>query len=340
MKTEMRVAVAGLGFMGRIHLGCWAGCRGVSVTAACDPDRTAFNAGARKKGNIRQFAGEPDIENVRFYQSYDGMLETERPDIVSLAVPTFLHADLAVKAIESGSHVFCEKPMALSLRQCDRMIDAAEKSGKELMVGHCIRFWPEYRWLKDVLFGGEYGRVLTARFSRLSAAPAWSSGGWLANTAQSGGMALDLHIHDSDFVQYTFGMPAAVSSHAVTIGGRMDHIDTRYIYDDERLITAEGSWLASPSFNFRMGFSVLMEGASAVYDCSRGPALTVYPRQGHRFQPKLGGGDGYRREIEYFAAVVSGRAIERAITPRQSRESVRIVTAETESAASGKVVRI
>ena len=85
------------------------------------------------------------------------------------------------------------------------MIDAAERSGKMLQIGHCIRFWPEYAKAKQIVRCGEYGRVMAATFQRLSATAARKAGSWYTEEKHSGGMPLDLHIHDTDFIQYLFG---------------------------------------------------------------------------------------------------------------------------------------
>ena len=97
--------------------------------------------------------------------------------------------------------------MALTVTDCDRMIQAARKSGKILQIGHCVRFWPEYAKAKEIVDSGKYGRVVAAMFQRLGAAPGWSVDNWFINEKRSGGVALDLHIHDTDYVQYLFGMP-------------------------------------------------------------------------------------------------------------------------------------
>ena len=213
--------------------------------------------------------------------------------------------------------MLCEKPMALNVPDCDVMIAAASKAGRHLMVAHCVRFWPEYAWAKKVVEGGEYGQVLVAGFSRLTYAPEWADGSWLSDSAKSGGIALDLHIHDLDFIQYLFGAPTSIRSAC----SKSRHVQTWVGYDDDRVISATASWMMPKSFGFKMAYDIVFEKAAAVFD---GTALTVYLPDGESFSPELDEGDGYRGEIEYFCNLIAGTNTKTIITPEQARESVRM----------------
>lgn len=92
----------------------------------------------------------------------DDMLKNEQLDFVDIALPTYLHAEASIKAMEAGFHVLCEKPMALDSRQCQEMIAASQRTGRTLMIAHCLRFWPEYECLKAAVDDGRYGRVTSA----------------------------------------------------------------------------------------------------------------------------------------------------------------------------------
>jgi len=269
------------------------------------------------------------------------MLSEEKLDAISLTLPTYLHADCSIKALEAGVNVLCEKPMALNVADCERMIEAAKKSGKILQIGHCVRFWPEYAKAKEIVAGGEYGRVIAATFQRLGSAPNWAADNWFTDEQRSGGMALDLHIHDTDFVQYLFGMPRAVRSFAAKgTGGQLVHIVTRYLYDDVKVVTAEGSWAMMPAFGFEMSFGIVLEKATLVYDCTREPRFKVCPAEGKAFGPEVEEGDGYSLEIAHFAKNVRAEETETVTTLEQSRDSVRIVEAEKESVKKGKQVSL
>ena len=184
----------------------------------------------------------------------------------------------------------------------------------------------------EIMKSGRYGKVVAATLQRLGSPPGWAIDNWFVDESRSGGVALDLHIHDTDFVQYLFGMPQAVCSHGGKAAeGHLLHIVTQYVYGDDKVVTAEGGWGMAPGFGFEMSFNLVLEKATIVYDLTRDPAFRVCPAEGEPFTPEVAPGDGYTREIEYFAKRVQGEAVGEVLTLEQSRDSVRIVDAEKES---------
>jgi predicted dehydrogenase len=269
------------------------------------------------------------------------MLAKANLDAVSITLPTYLHPKTSIKALSAGVNVMCEKPMALKSKACEKMIEEAERSGKVLQIGHCVRFWPEYAKAKEIIDSGKYGKVLAALFQRLGAAPTWSIDNWFLDEKRSGGMALDLHIHDTDYVQYLFGMPKAVSSFgAEKPDGGLLHIVTQYLYDDNIVVTAEGGWGMMPTFGFEMSFNIVMEKATLVYDLTRSPAFRICPAEGEAFTPQVTEGDGWFLQIEHFAKSVRGEKVEAITTLKESMNSVKIVEAEKKSVSKGRKVTI
>ncbi|MHC4474384.1 MAG: Gfo/Idh/MocA family protein [Planctomycetota bacterium] len=337
----IRVGIVGFGFMGRIHHRCWQQLQGSEVTAICDAKADIVEETNRAVGNIETAAETASLAKMQAYRDFDEMLSGQKLDAVSIALPTYLHAEFSIKALQTGMHVLCEKPMALNVADCQRMIEAAKSSGKVLQIGQCLRFWPEYTKAKEIVDSGEDGEVIAATFQRLGSAPDWAADNWFMDEEQSGGMAMDLHIHDTDFVQHLFGMPRAVSSFgAKDPAGRLVHIVTQYLYGDEKTVTAEGGWALMPSFGFEMSFNIVLAKATLVYDCTREPKLRVCPEQGDVFVPDLEETDGYSLEIAHFARAISGENVQPVTTLEQSRDSVRIVEAEKESATTGKPVAL
>jgi len=337
----LRIGIAGFGFMGRMHFRQWKAIEGAQVVAICDANPNIKEDTKRAVGNIKGAEGEIDFTGIEVYQGLDEMLAKANLDAISLTLPTYLHADCSEKALFGGAHVLCEKPMALTPAECKRMIRAADKSGKVLQIGHCVRFWPEYAKAKEIVDSGQYGKVVAGMFQRLGSAPGWSVDNWFVDETRSGGVALDLHIHDTDYVQYLLGMPKAVCSHgAKKPGGHLIHIVTEYEYGDDQVIVAEGGWGMSPTFGFEMSFNIVLEKATIVYDCTRNPAFRVCPGEGEAFTPQVASGDGYSQEIEHFAKTVRGEPVPPVITLEQSRDSVRIVEAERKSIDTHKRVAI
>jgi len=329
----LRVGIIGLGFMGRMHYRCWTALEDVQVVALCDANRNIIEDSKQAGGNIEGASDAFDFDAVSLYHDVDEMLQKEDLDAISIALPTHLHMQTTVKALEAGCHVLCEKPMALNVDECNTMIAAAKETGKTLQIGQCIRFWPEYAYAKEVVESGRYGSCQAARFTRLSSPPGWSAEGWLLDTARSGGMVIDLHIHDTDFVHYLFGMPQVVRSFGVRDqGGGFGHVVTHYGYEDDKVVSAEGGWLMMASFGFEMSFHIALEKATLVYDCTQSPAFRVCPADGEAFTPDLRAGDGYSAEIEHFAKVIQGEDLAPVASLEQCRDSVKIVNAEIESA--------
>ena len=336
----IKVGIIGFGFMGRTHFRCWKALEDVEIAAVCETNSQIANGLKKEAGNIEQAGDIIDLRNVKIYTDIDEMLNIEKLDAVSITLPTYLHAEYSIKAMSKGIHVLCEKPMALNVEDCERMILEAKNTGKILQIGHCIRFWPEYAKAKEIIDTSNYGKVIAATFQRLGAAPTWSADNWLLNEKLSGGIALDLHIHDTDFVQYLFGMPDSVHSSGVKNSeGNLIHIVTQYHYDNI-LVTAEGGWTMMPSFGFQMSFNIAMEKATLVYDLTRKPTFRLCPFDGDAFTPEFQEGDGWLLEVEHFAKAVRGEKVEPIITLAQSMNSVRIVQAEKESIMQNEAVRI
>ncbi len=337
----LKVGIVGFGFMGQTHYKCWKGIEGASVTAICDVNPNIVEDTKRAVGNIGDTEQEIDFSGLQLYTDFEEMLKSAGLDAVSITLPTCLHADFSIKALKAGVNVFCEKPMALNVEDCERMITETERSGKVMQIGHCVRFWPEYAKAKEIVGSGEYGRVIAATFQRLGSAPTWSIDNWFLDEKRSGGMALDLHIHDTDYVQYLFGIPKAVCSFgAKGPGGGLAHIVTQYLYDDDKVVTAEGGWAMMPTFGFEMSFNIALEKATIVYDLTREPAFRICPAEGEAFTPKVQERDGWFLEIEHFARAISGEKVKPITTLEQSRDSVKIVAAEKESAGKMEKVKI
>ncbi|SFI98460.1 Predicted dehydrogenase [Paenibacillus sp. UNC496MF] len=334
----LNIGLIGLGFMGRTHLDNYLRLEKegvpIRVTAICDIDPDKLE-GRATGGNIDTSSGEAaDFGRFRKYGSVEEMLREERLDAVDIALPTYLHKDTAVRCLEAGLHVLCEKPMAPSAADCEAMIQAAEASGKQLMIGQCLRFWPAYEYLKDIVDRKPFGRVTSASFFRGSGTPTW--GPWLLERDKSGGALLDMHVHDTDVVNWLFGVPDAVSCQALNVipGSGYDIVSTNYRYGDGKVVNAQVDWTLQGDFGFEMSYRVNFEGGNLLF---RGGAVRVNPNAGAGYDAELPEDQGYYFELKYFAeTLIAGRALA-AATPRSTQETIRIIEAEIASAsASGE----
>lgn len=324
---NIRVALVGAGFMGRMHGQVYGALEGVDLVHVVDKDagRAAGVAGPHGASTSATLDGVPEV------------------DVVDICLPTDLHADFAVRALQMGKHVVCEKPMAISLAEADRMIEAARKSGRRLMIAHCIRFWPEYVELRRLVESGELGPLLSLSLTRYSPFPSWGSDNWLADERRAGGAALDLHIHDTDFAAYLMGR---APDETTTFGNRnatgVSHASTLMRFG-ETVVHTEGSWNLPAKTPFKMAFRATFERGAAIMD---GGPLTVYtddevrvPEMVKMAASGAGGniGDlgGYYAEMRYFYDALRNDAPLDECTPESARLTLATALAEIEAVGRG-----
>jgi len=336
----LRIGIAGIGFMGKMHFDTWSRMKGVKVAAICDVDpKKRAGDWSGIAGNIGRAGGRVNLRGIRVYRDTKDLFADPGLDVVDLTLPTYLHVPHALRALQAGKDVICEKPIAINSREAEKLAAVARKSGRKLFVAHCIRFWPHYAAARTIVKGRKFGRVISACFRRFSPTPTWSWRNWLQDPKKSGLAALDLHIHDSDFVLYCFGRPRTVtSSYAGLARGRMDHIHTAYGYGDGKMVTAEGGWEFAPQYPFGMSFTIVME--KATLNMTPDLALKLHLKRGGSKPVPVPAGDGYSLELAHFAECLRGNRTSGIVTPESSTDSVRLVDAEIKSARSGKTVRV
>ena len=319
--------------MGKTHLGIYNQLENADVVALCDGSKESMNITRLDAGgNIQAAGGEIDLSHVGKYTDFSQMLADGGFDVVDLCLPTYLHVDLSVQALEAGYHVFCEKPLALDLAGTDTILQKVRDSGKLLSVGQCLRFWPAYAEMKKLLDAGTYGHVKYAEFARFSNPPAWGWNNWLLDETRSGNAALELHIHDVDMVLHLFGFPHRLRSAGVfEQDGGISHISTVYQYPGFA-VASTGGWLCSESFGFNMRAFFVLEKASIELDFSKEPVVMVYPQEAEKYALFLPDGDGYYYELHDFIAGVEQGELSGIITPESAAASVRLCLDEIRSA--------
>lgn len=341
MRT-VNVGVVGLGFMGVTHIKAYRQIPGVRLAAVCDaarlpPDGDLSNVA----GNIG--AAEPlklDYAQMRATRNFDDLLADPTLDLVDLCVPTAVHPKLAIAALKAGKHVVCEKPLARTAALARDIAAAAASAKGFFMPAMCIRFWPEYAWLKQAIAGGDYGRVLAARFRRVSEPPAWSTD--FMDGAKSGGAILDLHIHDADFVQYCFGRPrSVVATGFSSLSGAVDHVVAQYRFADGASVTAEGGWAMTPGFGFNMSYTAIFERATADYDVGRGAdALRLFEKGQAPRSVVCPPGDGYLLELTHMVESIRNGTPPGVVSARDGAAAVELCEAEEKSVLTGREVEL
>ncbi len=339
----IKIAQIGLGFMGKTHLEVYEKLKSegiaIEVVALCDIDPAKMEPGAAV-GNIES-SNTPaiDYSSYRKYTSVTELLEKEQLDAVDIALPSYLHKEISVQCLDKGVHVLCEKPMALTTEDCHAMTEAAKRNNRNLLIGQCLRFWPAYVYLKQAIENNTFGEVRAASFFRGGATPTW--GPWLMKKELSGGALMDMHVHDTDMVNWLFGMPDAVSCLAknVIAGGGYDMVSTNYRYPDGKVVNAQVDWTLEGDFGFEMTFRVNFEKGNILLN--RDGILRVNPNDSKGFAPELSPEAGYYHQLRHFVeAAINGKPVEVSV-PEETTNTVTIVEAEVRSAdAAGEWVNV
>lgn len=342
MREKIRVGVIGLGFMGRTHVANYERIPGAEMVAVADADPDRRQGRADVQGNIEVPLPKMGVDTYQVFADGKDLIEQADVDLVDICLPTYLHAEFAERAAAAGKHVVTEKPMALSSAEADRMIAAAKANGVELMVAQCLRFWPEYLYLKDLVESKKHGKLVKAEFVRRAAKPVWTWQGWMTDHKRSGGAMLDLHIHDVDYVNFVFGLPSRLHARAIKTPatGGYDIAAALYSYDGGPEITIDAGWYQPQSFAFRAGYLAVFEEAILRFDTTVQPALQLYRADAAEAEPIHLQGDAYYAELEFFVkCLLEGKSPAAVIPPESARQSVALVEAEQRSSETGEVIR-
>jgi predicted dehydrogenase len=335
---KVRIGIVGLGFMAATHLRAYQKIADAQIVGLCSPSGRHLDGDfTTVAGNIS--TGDPlklDVSGIVGCRKLDELLAIPDLDLVDICAPTVAHPELAIAALQAGKHVLCEKPMARTSADAKRMVDAAKAADRILMPAMPLRFWPEWAWLRDVIRSGEFGRVLGARFRRVAEPPAWGHKHF-GNGALSGGALLDLHVHDTDFVQFAFGKPKSVFSRGYTkYTGAIDHVVTQYEVESGAIVHAEGSWAMSPGFGFNMSYTVNLEKATIDYDIVRGAEGLKVFENGKGRVVTFEGQDGYAREAAHIVEQIQKGPSNAVVTAEDGLRAVEICEAEERSVHSGR----
>lgn len=342
MAKKLKVGVIGLGSMGSTHLDIYSQISEVEVVAVADPNKSRLDGSSRAEGNISGQA-QGSVAGLEAKQYIDGMDLIDDPDIelVDICVGTNLHFVFVEAALAKGKHVLVEKPLARTYDEAKKIVELALNSSTNIMSAMCLRYWPAWVWLKKVIDNKEYGECLSLTCKRQTSHP---PGTFYSNDDECGGALLDLHVHDTDFINYCFGIPSAVFSQGYKgPSGGIDHVATHYIYDQSQntpLVTAEGTWTMQEGYGFNMSYTANFEKATACYLLDDEETLRLF-RSGYEPEIiRLDEGMGYEFEIRSFVDdILSNKAININLL-KQAAESIAIIEAEMVSIKSCSVVTL
>jgi len=332
----VKIGIAGLGFMGSTHLQAYQSVPNAEITAVASSDEKKRSGDLSAiQGNLDRPGETMDFGAAARYVTVEEMLADSNVEAVDLCVPSDLHAPLALKALRAGKHVLVEKPMALTGEECDRMVEAARRHGRVLMVAQVLRFWPDYARAREIIASGGIGPLKTAFFRRKCAAPGW--GKWMHDRSRSGGGVFDLLIHDFDFALHLFGKPASVKARGVEEMARgIDVVEAELEYESPRSVVISGGWHHPQSYPFSMEFSFVCEGGTLDFHSGL-RRLTLYKSDGSSEEPKLSEQDGFVGELCAFADACEAGSPPERCPPEESALATRMTLAMRASREQGGV---
>jgi len=320
----LNVGLIGIGAIGRLHFDCWRKSPNARVTAFAsrDPRKRAGDWAGGEFNLGDQSAERVDLTGITAYENAADLIADPAIQIVDICTATPQHAPLAIAALRAGKHVVCEKPMALTVEECRSVEDAAHETGAQLMVAHCLRYWPHYVKAQEVIASGEYGRPVYAQLHRSGGAPTWSAGGWLMKPELSGGV-LDLHIHDIDVALWWFGKPASIETRGYSRDRVPLIVDSAWSYEGGPLVHLHGAWDPNGGA-FRHAFRLVLEHGTLVYDLATAPGMLHLYREGKLTELPMEELSAHQAELDDFAACIAAGKPFTRFSPADSRLSVEI----------------
>lgn len=324
----MRVAVIGAGGMAASHFKAYQRIPEFEVVAVCDISRDAALRAEKEMG-------------CRIFTDVDDMLDICRPDAVDICLPSFLHYETVMKCLKRNLHIFCEKPMAHTWAEAERILEEAKVRGRVIQIGQVLRYWPEYQYLHETVQRKKLGELCHLLMQRQFGAH--EAGSWYMDPNKCKMSCFEMHIHDTDFINSMFGIPDFVDS----VGEErpeihLSYISTRYVYEGaETVIQAEGGWSDS-SLEFAAGYRAVFEHGVLEY---KEGVVKEYPANEKAREIKLQGNKGIPsdivgviRELKEFGAKVEGREVIPLISAESAADTIWILQREQESVQQGKKI--
>lgn len=340
--TKLRIGVIGCGSIAKHrHLPEYKMNPNVELVAVCDINEERAKEVAEEYGAVA-------------YSSYEELLTTGKVDAVSVCTPNYLHAPISIAALQAGVHVLCEKPMATSREEAEAMIQAAEESGKKLMIGHNQRFVPSHQKAKQLIESGEIGKIYSFRTAFGHAGPeTWSvegKEGWFFQKEKAfvGAMG-DLGVHKADLLRYVLGEEIAeVGSFVETSAKDFASVDDNAVCILKTESGIIGTLAASWAYVSKEDNSTIIYGEKAILRLEDDPynSLVVQYANGDVVNYQLGriqsndeGGQNNSHVIEQFVGCIL-RDEEPAVTGEEGLKSLNVILAALQSDENKQIVRV
>lgn len=325
----MRVGILGSGVMAEVHAAGWrtTGAELMGCTSA----------------SLEQAAHLAQQFNIKVYQNYAELLRDV--DIIDICVPTHLHKEMVLQAAAAGRHVVCEKPIALSIQDGLEMIEACDRARVRFFIAMVVRFFPQYRLSRELVARGQIGKLGVIRLKRVSYTPQKPGDNWYLDELRSGGMVVDLMIHDFDYARWLGGEVERVFARLnKATDGPGQYAQAILRFKDGPMALIEGGW-AYPMGVFRTAMDIsgtdgLIEWSSDEHAPVRSFALQRPGEAASVGLPVSGlSDDPYALELQHaYRCIQTGEPFE--VTAQDGLEALRIALVVKESIATGKPVTL
>jgi len=329
----LRVGIVGSGFMGTTHAAAWSNTP-AQMVGICSVDT------ARAQKLAEQY-------RTKVYDKLDDLLNDV--DVIDICTPTHLHHEMVLQAAAAGKHIICEKPLARTVTQARAMVAACEKAGVKLLVAHVVRFFPEYAGAKAAVDRGDIGNVAVVRLTRCSFQPKLAADNWFLDAEKSGGMMLDLMIHDFDYARWIAGDVVSVFAKSVrskTPDAPNDYGIAILRHKNGAISNVEGGWAYPPPM-FRTALEIAGDAGLIEHPADSSVPLGIYLKQSAKGDaPDVGlpmsplAEDPYTTQIKHFYDVLTGKAAASRVTAEDGLAAVQIALAAIESARTGRAVNV
>lgn len=320
----LKVGLVGIGGMGFCHYLSYEDVKDANIVAVCDVRTDVAKEKIVKNAQDKGFSLDC-LPNI--YADFEEMLEKEDLDMIDICTPSYLHADMAARGLEKGLHVLMEKPMTLSKADAERVLNAQKSSGKKLMVAHVVRFMSPYVFLRNVIESKKYGNLIRLDMKRISSIPLWSYNDWMRDEKLSGGVGLDLSVHDLDFVLSVLGKPNDYKAVYRPIKDNSTYIFSTLKYDNLD-VTLEGAWY-NTKMPFRSDYLAVFDNGYVRYEAGKiddnGEAVESSATKKQDLGINISGDGAHAMEIGYFVKCVLSDLPVTFVTPESSMQTVEIM---------------
>ena len=341
----VRVGLVGIGFMGWIHYLAYQRSATAELVGFASRDAEKRNGDWRGiKGNFGPPGEVIDVSRMKVYEKVEQLLEDPLIDVIDICLPPHLHVEVAIAAMEHGKHVFCEKPLALSAADCDRVLSAAIKHQRLVMVAHVLPYIGPFAFAAELAESLVYGRAIGGFFKRTISNPDWIPDFFDPN--RIGGPMIDLNVHDAHFIRMIFGTPIRITSVGRTTPGinvptadGLSNQVTKYAHviyefnDPQLAVASTGGVIDCPGRPFTHGLELNFERGTLQFElaafsdvCETMP-LKILTNSGEVIRPTLANADdisAFELEIaDMVTSIESGKVVAK-LSPTIARDAIHI----------------